>query len=180
MNKSEPKSRAMTFRIAESIANELENEANAKKISLNTLANQILANYVEWYSNAAKAGYVSVRRSFITRVLSKFTEEEIAEISREVAKDTMDISLVLRRKFNVSSTLEIIESKIKNSGFHLRRDVRGNEHTLVIQHDLGRKWSVYLARLFEAEFDLLKAKKPHLIISDNALVLKAEVEDVSR
>lgn len=175
MNKNEPKSRPVTFRISESIAKELENEAEVDKVSLNTLANQILAGYVEWYSNAAKAGYIPVRKSLMTKLMSKFTEEEIGEIAKEVAGDTIDINLVLRKEFTTSSVMEIIESKIKFSGFNFRSEVRDSEHMLVIQHEMGRKWSIYLGRLFEAEFNLLKAKKPQVTISDNALVFKAEV-----
>lgn len=40
----------------------LREEAKQKDISINTLLNQIIKEYLNWHSNAAKAGFIAVRR----------------------------------------------------------------------------------------------------------------------
>jgi hypothetical protein len=41
------------------------------------LVNQIIKEHINWYSNAAKAGFIAVRRPSVSRVLSNLSEQEI-------------------------------------------------------------------------------------------------------
>lgn len=50
----------MTFRIDESILNVLKEESERKDISLNTLVNHVLKQYVDWDMYAAKAGMIPI------------------------------------------------------------------------------------------------------------------------
>ena len=56
----------------------------------------------------------------------------------------------------MKSALNFLESWTKISGYAYRHEeINGgqNRHMYVIQHDMGMKWSVYLANLYQLLFD---------------------------
>ena len=61
------KSESVTFRIDSKALKNLRREADQKEISTNTLINQIIKDHLNWHSNAAKAGFVAVRRPLSQR-----------------------------------------------------------------------------------------------------------------
>src|SRR5919112_916723 len=75
---SEPlKTESLTCRIDKTILNKLKNEAQQKEISVNTLINQTLRHHFDWHSNAAKAGFIPVRRSLIIKLMEQVSDEDI-------------------------------------------------------------------------------------------------------
>jgi hypothetical protein len=58
----------------------------------------------------------------------------------------------------MKSALYFIERWIKISGYTYRHDKSDddkNRHRYLIQHDMGIKWSIYLANLYQFLFDEL-------------------------
>src|SRR5919197_3491438 len=95
MSTKRPESKTASFRIDTGLLDDLEQVANLKQISLNTLANQIFREYIEWYASAPKSGYVTVRKSLLVEMLNEMTEEKILEYAKVTAKDSRDINLLL-------------------------------------------------------------------------------------
>ena len=172
-----PESRTASFRIESSLLDKLQQEADLKQVSLNTLANQIFREYIEWYASAPKVGYITVRKSLIAQLLNDMTEEKILEYAKITAKDSKDINLLLTGQYTLSSALKVIEHKIRISGFRYRREIKGDTQNYVIQHDLGRKWSLYLGSLFKAEFEELGYKDAKFEILENTLVFSIRMTD---
>ena len=165
-------SKTASFRIDLGLLDELQQEAELKQVSLNTLANQIFKEYVEWYASAPKAGYVTVRKSLIVRMLNDLTEDEILDYARTTAKDSRDINLLLTGEYTLQSVLRVIEHKVRISGYRYRRELKDDSQNYIIQHDLGRKWSLYLGALFKSEFEEVGLKNTEFEILDNILVFK--------
>jgi hypothetical protein len=141
-----------SFRIDDSLLNALLEDSNSKQISLNTLVNQILREYIDWYANAPKVGYMIVRKSLISAILEKFNEEQIRQLAKITSKQSREINMLFTSEYTLASALKIIEYKMRMSGYVYRKDVRDDYHVYVIEHNLGLKWSTYLAELFAAEF----------------------------
>jgi hypothetical protein len=165
-------SKTASFRIDSALLDLLQQQAEIKEVSLNTLANQIFREYIEWYANAPKAGYVMVRKSLLSEILNNTTEEKILEYAHITAKESRDINLLLTSEYTMASALKVIEHKIRISGYNYRRELKGDVQTYVIQHELGRKWSLYLGALFKAEFEEVGYKDVEFEILDNILVFK--------
>jgi hypothetical protein len=169
-------SKTASFRIDSGILDELQQEAELKQVSLNTLANQIFKEYVEWYASAPKAGYVTVRKSLIVKMLNDLTEDQILDYAKITAKDSRDINLLLTGEYTLSSALKVIEHKIRISGYRYRREIKGDIQNYIIQHDLGLKWSMYLGALFKAEFEEIGQKDTEFEILENILVFRIKME----
>ena len=169
-------SKPASFRIDLNLMDRLQQEADLKQISLNTLANQIFKEYVEWYASAPKASYVPVRRSLIVRMLNDLSEEEILDYAKTTAKDSRNINLLLTGKYTLESVLRVIEHKVRISGYQYRRELNDDGKNYVIQHDLGLKWSLYLGALFKAEFEEVGLKNAEFETLENILVFRIKTK----
>jgi hypothetical protein len=88
-------SESITFRLDNTILNKLHREAEQKDISVNALVSHIIRNHIDWHSNAAKAGFVTVRRGLLSFLISKLPEKEISFIAEYIAKnETKDFVLL--------------------------------------------------------------------------------------
>ena len=75
--KLQRQSESITFRLDSTILNKLHSEADQKDISVNTLVSHIIRRHIDWHSNTPKAGFIAVRRLFITNFMSYLSEQEI-------------------------------------------------------------------------------------------------------
>jgi hypothetical protein len=157
------KSESVTFRIESNTLKNLRHEAEQKDISTNTLVNQIIKDHLNWHSNAAKAGFISIRRPFVSKVIKHLPEQEIISLAEYVAKTTnKDSILLMKNEYTIKSALDFLESWIKISGYPYRHEKTNNDqkkHSYVIQHDMGMKVSLYLASLCQFLFDELGQNK---------------------
>ena len=167
----------VTFRMHKTTLNKLRNNARQKQISLNTLASQIFDQYLDYNVYAAKAGLISFPRKLLINLLDKFTEEEITQIAQQRAgEEVKDIVLLLTGSYNIVSFLTMIEAWIKSSGFPYKHKINDSRHLYVIQHDLSRKWSLYLAKLFKFVMKKLVVREPQFQITSNSLVFEVDIE----
>ena len=163
-------SESITFRLDSTIINKLHNEAEQKDISLNTLVSHIIRSHIDWHSNAAKAGFVTVRRGLLSNLINRLSEKEISSIAEYIAKnETKDFVLLLRNEYNIESALDVVETWIKISGYPYRHDVNHTQHAYVIQHDMGKNWSLYLAELYRFLFEQFGLKKVEFDLNHNTL-----------
>ena len=99
-------SESITFRLDSTILNKLHHEADQKDISVNTLVNHIIRRHIDWHSNAAKAGFVTVRRGLLSNLINRLQEKEISSIAEYIAKnETKDFVLLLRNEYYIESAL---------------------------------------------------------------------------
>ena len=156
------KSESVTFRIESEALRNLRHEAGQKDISTNTLVNKLIKDHLNWHSNAAKAGFISIRRPFISKIIKYLPEEEIISLAEYVGKTAKDSILLMRNEYTIKSALDLLESSIKISDFPYRHNETNNgqnKHSYVIQHDMGMKVSIYLASLYQFLFDELRQNK---------------------
>ena len=163
-------SESITFRLNSTILKNLHREAERKDISVNTLVSHIIRGHIDWHSNAAKAGFVTVRRGLLISLINRLPEKEISSIAEHIAKnETKDFVLLLRNEYNIESALDVIETWIKISGYPYRHDVNHTQHTYVIQHDMGKNWSLYLAELYRFLFEEFGLKRVEFDLNHNSI-----------
>ena len=74
--KQQHQSESITFRLDSTILNKLHHEAEQKDISVNTLVSHIIRRHIDWYSNAAKAGFVTVRRGLLSNLINRLSQRK--------------------------------------------------------------------------------------------------------
>lgn len=164
----------VSFRLGKDILDELRREAEQRQISLNTFANQIFRQYMDWHFSAAKAGWIPIQREMLRKLIEKTSDDEIKGLADHIAKNQMqDVILLLRRKYDFASFLDVMEAWLKVSQIPYNHRSDEDRHTFVIQHDLGKKWSIYMTQLFRNACEEL-ASRPEITATDNTMTLKVD------
>ena len=173
-------SSSITLRFRNDILDKLKHEAAQKRVSLNTLATQVFTTHAEYDAFASTSGMVSIPKSLLITMMNRLEEEEVKKLSEHIARNEMkDLTLLLRGEHSLSSFLQTIESWLRVSGFQYSYHITDHErnHRLVIQHEMGRRWSLYFERLFRYVFaELSLACEPEFEVTDNVIALKVREE----
>ena len=56
--------------------------------------------------------------------------------------------LLLRHGYKLEMVLDVIEIWIRISGYKYKSEMTGDTQLHIVQHDMGKKWSFYLAELY--------------------------------
>ena len=173
------KTETIAFRLDTSIIERLRKEAGQKEISLNALAGQIFKQNIDWHSNAAKAGFLTVRRGLIVKLLELASEAELVKIAEYIAKkETKNFVLMLRNEYNITSALDVVETWIRIAGYPYRHEVIYSKHSYTIQHDMGKKWSLYLSEQYKFLFEDFGLKKVDFEITDSLISFTVDTESM--
>ncbi len=141
---------SVTFRLNSSVLNKLEDRATQQKTSLNVLVNQILSGYVEWEMDSARAGWIPMQRSILTKMIEVLDEKDVYDIAEKAAVASgKDSILYMYGKYNLESLLSNIRISAQRSGFSLKEYNETGGLELVIQHDLGWKWSLFFKMYYQ-------------------------------
>lgn len=147
------KSDTVSFRLDNLVLEKLRKEAEKQGLSLNILVNQILKRYTEWDMFESKVGMIPVARPILDALFKRFTEKEIIELAHTVGKNIVsDIAKFMKGDMSLDSFMSWFETRMKMSGFEMNHDVRGQNHTYIVKHDLGDNWSLYHKTVLELIF----------------------------
>jgi hypothetical protein len=130
---------------------------------------------------AAHAGFISVRKPLMIKLLEGQNEEQIKSLARQIAFcSNKDFLLMLRRKYNIYSALDMIETWISISGYSYNHNLEdlnysNRVHSFIVQHHMGRKWSVYLSELYKSFFEEFGVRNAQFDITDSTLAFEIVV-----
>ena len=162
-----------TFRLPKEKLEQLRKVSQTKNVTPNTLVNQIINSYLDWHSRAAHAKLYYLPKSFLIRLLNELTDGELNELARDVAKnDLVDISLFLRGGFNLASISEIAETWLRIAQMSHRIEVAGDIYKIIIEHDMGRKYSYLIKEISRYLLEVAFETKSSCDVTDNAVIIK--------
>ena len=135
---------SVTFRLNSSVLDKLSKRADLQKTSLNVLVNQVMCNYVEWDVDSIKAGWIPTQRTILTKLIDTLDEKTISDVAEQSAKSGgKDSILYMYGKYNLENLLKNIRTSAQRSGFSIKEYEENRNLEIVIQHDLGWKWSLF-------------------------------------
>ena len=165
--------KGVTFRLSKEKLEQLRKAADARNISPNTLFNQIAKSYLDWHSMAAHAKLYYLPKSFLIRLLNELTNDELNEQPCEVAKNELvDICLFLRGGFNITSISEIAETWLRIAQMSHRVEVTGDSYKIIIEHDMGRKYSYLIKEISRYLLEVAFEIKSSCDVTENAVIVK--------
>jgi hypothetical protein len=162
----------VTFRLPSENLEQLYREAETRQISVNTLVNQIINEHLDWHLYAAQAKLYYVPKPFISRVLERFTEQQLSDLAEASAnKDFVDIGLLLRGEFTISSFLSILENWSRISDIPYRTEENETAQKIIIEHNMGPKYSYLFKEIYRRLLENAFDTKTQFDITDNTIVL---------
>jgi len=163
--------RSITFRLPVKIVDELETEAMQKSVSQNVLVRQILEKYIQWDRFADKIGMVPVPKGILTSLGNDMDGKDIDEVIKAIHPMIKDTVLFLKGGYDLKRCIETLEDYMRASGFKSDHRIEGELHHFLIQHDLGRMWSVFTEQLLTEIFrSFLPDKKIKFQTTDSTVI----------
>jgi hypothetical protein len=153
------KTRSITYRLPESVVEELETDAAEKNISQNVLVKQILEKYVEWERFTEKIGMIPIPKSIISMLGKQMEGEDIDEILAILLPVIKEAVLFMKGKYDLKRCIESLEDYMRASGMKSDHRIEGNQHHFIIQHELGMKWSLFTEQLLKEIFHEFEPEK---------------------
>jgi predicted DNA binding CopG/RHH family protein len=175
------KTESITFRLESEILDCVRQEAKIKDVSINTLVSQVVKQHTNWHSIAAQVGFISVRKPLLIKLLEGQNDEQVKSLAKHVAlSSNKDFIRMLRRKYNIHSALDMIETWIRVSGYQYTHnledlDYSNKIYSFIVQHQMGRKWSLYLAELYKNLFEEFGLRNAQFDMTDSALAFEIVV-----
>ena len=146
------KTSTITFRINENYEKGLRKEAEEKRISLNTLANQILGDHVEFDQYMKKFGMVEMSKVAFKELLNTFDEKNIINFAKSVgSKEPKDFILFKWKELTPDSVSNFVKMYFEHCGYgmcDMQRDESNN--SISVHHDFGNNGSIFLKAFLEA------------------------------
>jgi hypothetical protein len=162
----------ITLRIDAKNLEKLKLEAQQKNLSVNVLINQILDLYASWYAYAPQAGIIPILKDLPRLLLENHTYPDIEKIAKKISLDkTKDVALLLSAEFNYDSFVALIITWLKVSGFPYKYEKSDSIHKLIMQFDMGKKWSFFITKCYEGIFEAMGGVKIESEITENTVIM---------
>ncbi|MFB5614968.1 MAG: hypothetical protein ACE5RI_07715, partial [Candidatus Nitrosomaritimum yanchengensis] len=109
MQQKKETTRSITYRLPESLINELDSEAKQKKISQNVLVKQILERYIQWDRFSDKIGMVPVPKEILESLGEDLDGKDIDEIINVVFPMIKNNVMYIKGGYDLERCIETLE-----------------------------------------------------------------------
>ena len=149
MNKRKRPTESLTLRIDKEMLDDLRIESDQKMVSINTLANQIIKSYIKWYSPAQRAGIMFVPKCLLIPFIDNFADYQMETLAERFKKSGYEETLLMMsREYSLPVILDLFDSWLNVSNLQYDRESSEGSLTYIINHGLGKKWSLFLEKVF--------------------------------
>jgi len=146
------KTRSVTYRLPVKLVEEIEAEAMNHNVSHNVMARQILEKYIQWDRFANKIGIIPVPKKILDVLGVDMNSKDIDEVINVIKPVIKDTVLFIKGKYDLKRCIETLEDYMRASGMKSDHRVEGTLHHFIIQHELGRSWSMFTEQLLQEIF----------------------------
>ena len=167
------KSESITFRMVKPVLDELRQESEHKLKSVNTLVNQIIKTYVSWHKPAKQAGIGYFDKVLVSDMINLLSDEQIVQLAQQHFKRRInDIVYMLENQTSFPPSFDSTINWIEASGFNYKYNANKEFKTLVIQFDMGRKWSLFFYTYIQLALEYYKITDSQCDMTENTVVIK--------
>jgi hypothetical protein len=158
MTESEKKTQSVirSFRIPKALDRQLREIAQERRTSVNALAEAVLQKFADFDTHAEEFGYGVVKKGFLVKVFEGLTDQQVRDLGdwagRGLGSETVRYYHPEVDLEAVFSTFEDIWSRYSGM-YSFRHEVRNNQHILLLNHNMGMKWSLFYEAQMKALFD---------------------------
>ena len=165
--------KSLSIHLSSDIAHILESDCKHEGITLNSKVKQILTKYYEWEKPAHGLRVMMLSKDFFREILNQIDDDEISEIALKTTKPLF-VSLTKFRSvhLDINNLIGSLEAYLKASQINFKHNKKNNNHKYFINHQLGRKYGVYITSLFDSMFCDVGYKLINVELHDNSMVFE--------
>ncbi|SRR5579875_166534 len=170
--------KTVTLRIDNETLTKLLEEAGQKRVNLSILGNRIFKDHVDFHSRAIQAQLIYLPKQLLVKMMDSIPDKMIEDIARYVVENVMKGTIIsMRGKYSFEEQLSTLDSWLSVSGFPYEHKKDGNKHVYTIQHQMGRKWSLYFESGFSLMFKEFVRGNPRIMSTNNAVVFELKLKE---
>ena len=139
----------VTIRVPKSLKSKLEEMSKKNQINLNLLINQILTKNVEWDEHITKMGWLQFNPSTVQKIFNYLDEHEINELAKSIKHDIINGIKFIYGDTSKEHTLEFMDSWLNATNTPFRHTEDSESHKFMVNHIIGKKWSIFAIRVSE-------------------------------
>ena len=171
-----------SFRIRKSDFEELQKEASKKKVTMNSIVEDLIHRHVQYDALVQKFRILGISSYSLGLIADAVPEERLIELARTIhddpaARDWMFMTDV-GRKESVKGVLETMKIFAKNQSYSISETSHDSKKIVFFVHDAGRKWSLFVAHSWKTVFDRLGANVK-VSADDRAAIFEFEASEIS-
>jgi hypothetical protein len=167
------KTSTITFRIDREYEEVLRAEAEARRVSLNTLANQIFGDYVQWQRYMEKFGTIVMSKDAFRAILDSLDESNLVKLAVRIGESAPKEFILFKWKdLSSDSLVKFMKMYFEHCGYGQYDYARDeSENTFSIHHDLGRKGSLFLKTFLETAIKSTLGRSCGSTVTENSLTV---------
>jgi hypothetical protein len=162
------------FDLSEHLDDLLERDPKDKRISINSLVTSLITRYAEWDRYIEKIGFISLPREVIKLVVDSIDDEKIRQLAEGFgSRHGEEYMMFWSKRLSPDMFLDQLALFCRYAGL-ARYEIYSDEgdHVIVLHHELGRKWSIFLShKLTQVMKNTIKVI-PRFDITEHSVVLK--------
>ena len=167
------KTATISFRMDSKYEQLLRNEAEEKKVSLNTLANQIFGEHLEWQRYIERFGTIVMSKDAFKLILESLSEEKVIDLAINIAsKVPKEFILFKWKDLNSDNVINFVRMFFGHCGYGQYDYVKEQStNKFSIRHELGRKGSLFLTTYIKTVVKSTLGKDSETISADNSITV---------
>jgi len=160
------------FRVWKNVYDSLEDEARIRKVSLNTLVNQVLSTYARDDVLWEEMGYVKLTKIAFRSFLSRIPDDELEKLGAVLATNTPSAMMMARKgAVDLDAVLDYLRFRSRFGWFSIRETKRDGREIFCFMHDFGPRDSVLLRCYFKTLFGLI-GMNPKITTTSSSVVVE--------
>ena len=167
------KTATISFRMDSKYEQLLRNEAEEKKVSLNTLANQIFGEHLEWQRYIERFGTIVMSKDAFKLILEFLSEEKVIDLASSIAsKVPVEFILFKWKDLNSDNVINFVRMFFGHCGYGQYDYIKDKStNKFSIRHELGRKGSLFLTTYIKTVVKSTLGKDSETISADNSITV---------
>jgi hypothetical protein len=172
MNKK--KTSTITFRIDEDNGKKSRNIAEDKNVRLNTLANQILSNYVQLERYMEKLGLLMMSHDAFSSIIDVLDEKQLIQLASGIgSKEPKEFILFKWKNMNSDIVSEFIKMYFEHCGYGTcDLEQIESEIAISVHHKLGKKGTTFLKTFLESLIQSTLEQSCKTIITEDSVTIR--------
>jgi hypothetical protein len=162
-----------SFRIDEEWLNVLKEESEKQGVSVNSLLNRLLQQYA-YLRYMLRYGAITLTRKGFSAILDSCPEDKIRENGRNAgSKITKDLLSTMGVPPTYDFTVFLVKKLLSEFAgwFECDHHIKRDKEILHLRHNLGIKWSIYVAEAASETFNSVLDKDVTTELSDSSVTI---------
>ena len=164
-----------TFRLDEKAFRAIQDDAKKQNISVNTLVNQLFDTHVNDRIFLEKLDYMRVNKATFRRIIEGTSDQTLMAAGQFSGRETIrTVTLSRGGQLTVEALLETVCALADFAKCMRYSEIKSNgKEIVVLTHDLGPKWSIFVANLMGSALELID-RVPKITLGDNSVLIEIE------